>query len=92
MQVPDGLCVRVQRMSTAWEHDRSCDAPCSICKSDWECPYMGIACDLPRDKHFCPKCDPNEATCRECGVHSDTHRGIHSNAHLYGCSKFEYRQ
>ena len=62
-------------MSTAYDHDTSCDAPCSRCASDWTCPYMGIACRIPHSEHLCPKCDP-EAKCRECGAH---------DGHLYGC-------
>ena len=42
-------------MNTAWEHETECGASCSGCP-DWTCPYMGIACDTPRDQHLCPKC------------------------------------
>ncbi len=62
------------------DHETACDAPCSTCKSDWTCPYINIGCSLPRNQHFCPKCDPDPTTCRECGMHSEKH--------LLGCSKY----
>ena len=45
-------------MNSAWEHDTTCDAPCSVCRHpDWGCPYMYIACEIPRTRHLCPACD-----------------------------------
>jgi len=44
-------------MNMGLVHDTPCDAPCSRCKGDWECPILGIACSIPRDQHLCPTCE-----------------------------------
>jgi len=59
-------------MNSALDHDTSCDAPCSICRSDWSCPYMGIACDTPRNRHVCPFC---KKPCRTCQKPTDLFTG-----------------
>jgi len=64
-------------MNMALEHETECGMRCARCKRDtWECPVLGIACDLGPDMHLCPTCDPN--ACPEC--HG-------SGYHVFYCSR-----
>ena len=67
-------------MNSAWDHDTECGAPCKVCgpKGMWVCPYMGIACQIPRGEHVCPEHDP-ASKCRGCGTHQEKH--------LWGCPR-----